>query len=141
MGEERTPPDDILLGKVDLIERSVARVREVHAGNDETLKSDTLPHDSILLNLQRACESSIDLALHLVRVHRLGIPKDSRDAFGLLEEAGMVPPELSERLKRMVGFRNVAVHAYVSVDPEIVKAIIHERLDDLLTFTRLALRV
>lgn len=31
----------------------------------------------------------------------------------------------------MVGFRNVAVHAYASLDPEIVRGIARDRLGDL----------
>ena len=44
--------------------------------------------DSILLNLQRCCEAAIDLAMHWVRVRRLGLPQESREAFTLLHDAG-----------------------------------------------------
>lgn len=82
--------DDVVLNKAALVERYVARVREVHAGDDRNFTDDTLRQESILLNLLRACEASIDLAMHLVRVRRLGIPQDSRDAFDLLLQAGLL---------------------------------------------------
>ena len=47
------------------------------------------------IDLQRACESSIDAAMHLVRIHKLGIPQESRDAFALLEQAGKLDASLS----------------------------------------------
>jgi uncharacterized protein YutE (UPF0331/DUF86 family) len=84
-------------------------VAEVHAGRDEHLLSDLTRQDSIVLNLQRATESSIDLAMHLVRRFQLGVPRDSREAFRLLEHAGKLGPELSRSLQNMVGFRNIAV--------------------------------
>ncbi|MDN5937471.1 MAG: hypothetical protein L0H83_02285 [Salinisphaera sp.] len=31
--------------------------------------------DAIVLNRQRACEAAIDLAVHVVRVHRPGLPQ------------------------------------------------------------------
>ncbi len=31
--------------------------------------------------LQRACESSIDAAMHLVRIQRLDVPQESREAW------------------------------------------------------------
>lgn len=76
--------DDVVLGKVEIVERSVRRIRLVHAGDPDAFRNDLTRQESMLLNLQRACEATIDLAMHLVRVDRLGIPKASRDAFDLL---------------------------------------------------------
>jgi len=45
----------------------------------EKLETSFTRQDSIILNLQRACEASIDAAMHLVRVRRMGIPQESRD--------------------------------------------------------------
>lgn len=47
-------PDDVLLNKVAIIERCVARVREVYGGDPQVLREDLIRQDSILLNLQRA---------------------------------------------------------------------------------------
>jgi len=94
----------------------------------------------VLLNLQRACEAAIDLAMHLVRVDRLGIPKASREAFDLLERAGALPAELAASLRGMVGFRNVAVHDYRKLDLDVVEAIVARHLDDLLAFAKISLR-
>ena len=63
-----------------------------------------------------------------------------RDAFALLESAGVLAPELAARMKRMVGFRNVAIHEYRQIDLGIVRSIVHERLDDFLDFTSTLLR-
>ena len=131
--------DDIILAKSAIIERRVARVREVHAGVDDVFARDLTRQDAIVLNLQRACEASIDLAMHIVRVRRLGVPQESREAFDLLERAGMIDSDLAVRMKRMVGFRNVAVHDYRKLDLEIVRSIIGARLPDFLDFTRIAL--
>ncbi len=38
-------------------------------------------------------------------------------------------------MKKMVGFRNVAVHDYRKLDLEIVRRIVTEHLDDFLRFT------
>ena len=132
--------DDVLLNKAAAIERALGRVREEHAGDDARLLEDQTRQDAIILNLQRACESSIDAAMHLVRVKRLGVPQESREAFDLLEAAGLIDATLADRLKRMVGFRNIAVHDYQRLDIEVVRAIVHERLDDLAGFARLLIR-
>ena len=133
-------PDDVVLNKAAIIERCVIRVREEHAGDPRNLTDNLTRQDSIILNLQRSCEAAIDLAMHLVRERRLGIPQESRDAFNLLLQADLIEAGLAGRLKRMVGFRNVAVRDYRKLDLQIVQKIVTEHLDDFLEFTRTLLR-
>lgn len=132
--------DDVLLNKAAAIERAVGRARQEYAGDDANLLQNQTRQDAIILNLQRACESSIDAAMHLVRVHRLGVPQETREAFDLLERAGHIDPSLATRLRKMVGFRNVAVHDYQKLNLDVVRSILVERLDDFLEFTRLLLQ-
>lgn len=56
---------DILINKADNIRRCINRIHEVYENKHENL-SDFTKQDSIILNLQRACEASIDLAMHIV---------------------------------------------------------------------------
>ena len=132
--------DDVLLNKAAAIERAVGRVRQEYAGDDQNLFANQTRQDAIVLNLQRACESSIDAAMHLVRVHRLGVPQETRDAFAFLEQAGQIDARLAERLKKMVGFRNVAIHDYQKLNLDIVRRIVLEHLDDFLAFGQVLLR-
>lgn len=53
-------PDDVVLNKVASLERCVQRIREVYAGKENNLYEDLTSQESILLNLQRACEVSIE---------------------------------------------------------------------------------
>jgi uncharacterized protein YutE (UPF0331/DUF86 family) len=132
-------PDDVLLNKVAAIERALARVRQEHDGDDSNIFDNPTRQDAILLNLQRACESAIDLAMHLVRVEHLGVPQESRDAFTLLAGAGVIDADLADRLQKMVGFRNIAVHDYERLNLQIVRSIVIERLPDFERFCRTAL--
>ncbi|HMQ21383.1 MAG TPA: DUF86 domain-containing protein [Planctomycetota bacterium] len=114
------------------------RLRAVDPGTLEGIEREKLIEESLVLNLQRACHASIDLATHLVQSARLGPPDDSRDAFRRLQQAGRLAPPLSERLQAMVGFRNIAVHRYHALDLRVLRAILDERLDDLLAFAEQA---
>lgn len=131
--------DDVLVNKASSIERALRRVHEEHAGDDANLRNQT-KQDAVVLNLQRACETSIDAAMRLVRVRRLGVPNESREAFDLLSRAGIIDADLAERLKRMVGFRNIAVHEYQTIDLDIVALIVRERLGDFRAFVAAILR-
>ncbi len=133
--------DDVVLNKAESIERCIAQVRKYYAMSSETsFDQDFLRQDAIALNLQRACEQSIDLANHLIRANKFGLPKESRDSFGLLAHNGVVSRELSEKLKAMVGFRNTLVHQYQSLDIGIMVAVIEKHLDDFTEFTAAVIR-
>lgn len=128
--------DDVVLNKAASIERAVARAREEYADDPRNLRENQTRQDAIILNLQRACEASIDLAMHLVSRERLGIPQSSRDAFELLCSAGRLDEALASALKRMVGFCNIAVHDYQRLALEVVEAIVVRDADVMLAFAR-----
>ncbi|HEU0198767.1 MAG TPA: DUF86 domain-containing protein [Nevskiaceae bacterium] len=127
--------DDILLNKVASIERCLTRIRQEYVGHEAVLETDYTRQDSIVLNLQRACETVIDIAMHEVRRRRLGLPQDSRDAFNLLEHSGIIPASVATRMQAMVGFRNIAVHQYQELDMAILRAILDTHLGDFTAYT------
>lgn len=104
--------DDVILNKAASIERCLRRIQDEYAGNEQNLVTNQTKQDAIVLNLQRACETTIDLAMYVVSQRKLGVPQDSRDAFSLLHTAGILPENLAARMQRMVGFLNVATHEY-----------------------------
>jgi len=130
-----------LLNKVGIIERCLHRIDEEYRGHEGELESNYARQDSIILNIQRTCEASIDAAMHIVRLRHLGIPQDTREAFSLLSEAEILPLSLSDRLQTMVGFRNIAVHDYRKLNLEIVRNIIQKRLPDFREFSRIILEL
>lgn len=132
--------DDVVLNKAAVIERCVVRVREEYAGDPRRLRDDITRQDSIILNLQRACEAAIDLAMHVVRVRRLGIPQETRESFEMLRDAGLLDQMLADRMLRMVGFRNVAVHDYRKLDLDVVERIVTGHLDEFLAYASALVR-
>lgn len=131
--------DDVVVNKASIIERCIKRIHEEYQGNFDNLKNYT-KQDSIILNIQRACEACIDLAMHLVSIKRLGVPQNSRDAFSMLFENGFINEEMNTKLGAMVGFRNIAVHNYQEININIVKSIIENHLQDILDFKEIALK-
>lgn len=125
--------NDMILNKVSTIRRCVVRIHEEYAGLPDNLLNIT-KQDSIILNIQRACKASIDLAMYVISERGLGLPQHSKDAFDLLHLAGAIDESLNARLKAMVGFRNVAIHNYQAVQVKIVQGIIADHLVDFEVF-------
>ena len=132
--------NDVILNKTTTIERCVNRIHEVFAGNPDNLK-DFTKQDSIILNIQRACEASIDLAMHIVSERKLGVPKASRESFKMLQEASLIDATLAKTLMNMVGFCNIAVHDYQALDLDILEAILDKHIDDFKDFTKIVLKL
>ena len=131
---------DVLINKAAIIERCLKRIGEEYRGHEDELETNFTRQDSIILNLQRACEAAIDAAMHIVRSEKLGVPQQSRDAFEMLFEAGIIGKDLKQHMQAMVGFRNVAVHDYRTLNLAIVRSIVKNRLGDFRSFVSVLLK-
>jgi len=131
--------DDSLVHKAASIERCVDRAKAEHARDADTFAQDFTRRDAAILNIQRACEAALDRGKHLLRRERLGAPQSARDVFELLHAGGWLSAELAAAMKRMVGFRNIAVHDYPALQLPIMVNIICHHLGDFLAFTEAVL--
>jgi uncharacterized protein YutE (UPF0331/DUF86 family) len=84
--------------------------------------------------LQIAIQAALDAASHIVSDDRLGEPNSNRELFDLLAKNGWITPDLAIRLRRMAGFRNILVHGYAEVDPNVVRDVLENHLGDLEDF-------
>ena len=131
--------DDTLLNKAARIERCVARAKAEYAPNPDTFGQDFTRQDAAILNIQRAGEAALDMGQHLVRRERLGVPQSARDVFELLHTGGWLAQDLAKAMKRMVGFRSIAVHDYQALQLPITVNIIRNHLHEFLAFTQAVL--
>jgi len=132
-------PDNVILNKSATIERCINRILEEYQGFEEEFLVNFTKQDSVILNLERLCQAAIDLAAHLVRIGKLGIPQENREVFQLLEGNEIISKSLSKRLQSMVGFRNLAIHDYEELNLDIVQSIIKYNLDDFREFSKIAI--
>ena len=126
---------EILNNRRHTIHRCLNRVITEFNDNKDEFKKSLAKQDSVLLNLQRATNASIDISNVLIRQQRLGIPQSARDSFELIEKAGVISAELSEKLKRMVGLRNIAVHDYQALNLDIAVSVVKNHLSDFEEFS------
>ncbi|WP_421847025.1 type VII toxin-antitoxin system HepT family RNase toxin [Marinomonas sp.] len=126
--------NDSIINKLATIDRCLDRIRDVYSLSKDQFDTDYTSQDSIILNLQRACEASIDAANILNKQHQTGIPQSSRDSFELLKKARILSAPLTLNLQKMVGLRNIAVHDYQTLNLDIVKHIVEHRLGDFEDF-------
>jgi uncharacterized protein YutE (UPF0331/DUF86 family) len=127
------PDKDIVLAKIAAIQKCLRRIKDV-TGLDPDRLDEPDAQDIFVLNLQRAAQSAIDLATHIIASEGLGIPDTIRGNFVLLEHAKVITKTLSRKMQSMVGFRNIAIHDYQAIDVDVLKAILAKHLKDLEQF-------
>ncbi len=127
---------DVVLNKIQTIERCLKRIREEYVGYEDTFEENHTKQDSVILNLERASQASIDIATHIVKSKNLGLPNTSRELFDMLLEANIISKDICKQMQGMVGFRNIAVHDYQNLNIEIVVAIVEKHLGDFEGFVR-----
>lgn len=132
--------NEVVLNKKVNIERCVKQIQEYYAADRGLpFEGDYFKQDAIGMNLQRASELVIDIANHLIKIKKLGLPQESKDSFALLQRAGIIDARMMKNLQGMVGFRNILVHEYKVLDFNIMVRVIEDHLSDLLDFANIAL--
>lgn len=124
---------DVVYAKINRIQNCLRRIHST-IGNDVNRLDNYDTQDVVTLNLQRAVQLVIDLAAHVVRGSSLGAPQTLKENFQLLFQNEMIDRKLKEKMEKMVGFRNIAIHEYEEINPEILKSIVKDHLQDLEEF-------
>ncbi len=64
----------------------------------------------------------------------------AKENFTLLRDAGIIDDALMKKMHAMVGFRNIAIHDYASIDIEVLKSILKINLKDIEDFYTVILK-
>ena len=124
---------ELLEKKLAFIETCVRELQQL--SQPERIAHDVREERFVAHTLQIAIQAALDIASHIVSDGRLGEPRTNGELFDLLQRHHWLSSTLTETMRKMVGFRNIVVHGYQSIDPEIMRDIVETRLDDLLAFT------
>lgn len=122
---------DLILTKSSSVKRHLNRVIEKRHTDLQTFLQDIDRQESILFNLQMAIQNCIDIAAHIVSEEGLGVPGSTNEMFYLLEENEYLNHELTEKMVKAVGFRNLIVHEYGKIDLEQVFEVAKEDIKDI----------
>jgi uncharacterized protein YutE (UPF0331/DUF86 family) len=90
--------------------------------------------DILCVNLERAIQICVDLAAHIISESDMPAPASMGESFDRLRSRGLLSDDLAARMKKAVGFRNIAVHAYQEINWQVVYSIITTRLSDFVEY-------
>ena len=102
--------------------------------SQEEIENDVDRRGAVERYLYLAAQSSIDLADALIAYKNFRKPATLGESFRILEENGVILPELTEKMVKMTGFRNVVAHDYDKINYDIIYDMLQNRLDDIKVF-------
>lgn len=121
---------DLILAKAGSVKKHLSRIIKKRDTDLNTFLKDIDRQESILFNLQMAVQNCIDIAAHIVSEEGFGVPGSTNEMFYSLEENGYLGSELTEKMVKAVGFRNLIVHEYTKIELEQVFEISREDIND-----------
>jgi len=127
---------DVVLNKLESLRRCLKRIQDKTPASLELLIQDYDLQDIIVLNLERAIQTCVDIGLHIISTSEAPIPESMAQTFEILRKEGLLDQITAERMSKSVGFRNTAVHAYQELDWNIIYTIITKHLDDFSAYAR-----
>lgn len=132
------PVDKALLSqKLKQLEVYIKGVRDLKGRDKKLFVAGSETEDAAERRLERAVQCAIDIAAHIVTQEALGNPNKYKDLFFFLGRVGILSPDLTERLEKMAGFRNLLIHEYAVIDEAKVYEVVNSDIDDLVVFARL----
>jgi uncharacterized protein YutE (UPF0331/DUF86 family) len=126
--------NDILLSKTSTIKNCLKRIKDTTKLLPESLDNNFDVQDIFILNLQRAIQASFDITNIIIKEYNLDLPVNYKSAFEILYKHNFIDENIKEKMIKMAGFRNIAVHNYETINIEILKSILKNNLQDFETF-------
>jgi uncharacterized protein YutE (UPF0331/DUF86 family) len=130
---------DLILRKLADLDQYLLQLGEYRDISVEQYRGDWKSQRIIERTLQLAIEACLDVTSHIIADRGLRVPATYAEAFDVLREATLIDEKLRETMVRMAKFRNVIVHEYARIDPEIVVRILRDHLGDIANFKTSAL--
>lgn len=124
----------MLASRLSALEGYRARLEAFRGYSRQDFLEDEDIHQLAARYLHLSCECLLDLTQHVIAQMGFRQPGDYKDSIEVLHQEGILEPELAERLKGWVGFRNVLVHLYLETDHQRSYEAIHHELGDLDAF-------
>jgi len=92
--------------------------------------------DIISVNLERAVQITVDMGAIIITEKSLKPSNTMAGTFQVLANEEIISIDLAKKLQSSVGFRNISVHGYNSIDWELVFDLIHHHLCNFKEFLK-----
>ena len=125
---------DLILAKAGSVKRHLNRIKAKSDPDMDTFLQDLDRQESVAFNMHLAIQNCMDIAAHIISEEGLGAPGSAAEMFYLLQENGFLSADLTQKMVKATGFRNLLVHEYEKIDLQRLHHAAKNNLDDLTEF-------
>jgi uncharacterized protein YutE (UPF0331/DUF86 family) len=127
---------ELILKRCEEIAESLHRLEKIKTTDKDKFTKDQDLLDIASYRLLIAIEAALNICYHVSAKRMKKIPREYAECFQILAEQDVISRELGDELMKMARFRNMLVHAYWKMNPEIIYDIIQNDLDHLRRFSK-----
>ena len=110
---------DVINRKLESLRRCIARIESKRPIRPDVLRVNYDLQDIIALNLERAVQTCVDIAAHVISQTELPVPSTMGEGFARLAELRVISPQVATSLQKAVAFRTILVQNYTNITPQI----------------------
>ncbi len=127
---------EVINAMIDLIDENIRLIEDIRSQGFEQFSKSFRDIQAAKHSLQEAIEACLDIGNHIIAEKGFRRAEDYKDIYKVLEEEGIIEPELSAKLQEMAQFRNLLVHRYGKIDTMRLFIIMSEDLKDIQEFVK-----
>jgi uncharacterized protein YutE (UPF0331/DUF86 family) len=122
--------------KLDKLSQTYATLKKMQAIPLGEIQHDREKFWAVSYGLVIAIEAILDIGQ--IILSEKGIKAESYGKIiPLLSETGIIPADYADKMKGVVNFRNIAIHAYPSLNEALVHKFLMENIEDFKDFLKL----
>jgi uncharacterized protein YutE (UPF0331/DUF86 family) len=122
---------NVIVGRAQQIEGHLAKIAPYMSLSLKKFLDDPVAQDIVEYNLFQIVNHLIDMVQHIVVDEGYGFPDSAYEAAEILRKKGILKQAEVEVFKKMIGFRNVVGHDYISINKRTVHTVLTRGQEDI----------
>jgi uncharacterized protein YutE (UPF0331/DUF86 family) len=123
-----------VLRKIAALDEYLGQIREYESIAVDEYRNDWKTQRIVERTLQMMIETCLDISGHIISDANFSVPQTYVDMFRVLAANHVLDESRLDGFEKMARFRNIVVHDYEKIDPEIVVGILRRHLSDFVLF-------
>ncbi|MFH0805655.1 MAG: DUF86 domain-containing protein [Patescibacteria group bacterium] len=117
--------------KISLVKKYIKILGDYKKYSKDEIQNDQTIKGAVERYLYLMSQATIDLAEAIISYKKFRKPISMSESFSILNEEKIISIELTNKMTKMVGFRNVVAHDYDKIDYDIVYDVLQSKLKDI----------
>ncbi len=126
----------VIENKISSVKKYLKIVEGFTKHSKKEIESDLTLRGAVERYLYLVVQTAIDLAEAVVSYRGFRKPATFSETFYILNEENVIANELTEKMVKMTGFRNIIAHDYEEIDYSIVYDILNTGTNDIRDFLK-----